>query len=168
MQAKSPRVPRTIAHKAILFLVFLVFSISEIQAQETDKDVVRTKKDLLSKALQLGKLYEVDLDFTDSSISQVEYILSDINTIYKETNNDDGLSGIAYILGLYIIEVIDRNHGQGRIERDHPDLGENTYPFYWNNSVIFPVAWCQKRIFEGDSDNVDLKYKILVLDTTKN
>ncbi len=161
-------VPRILNQNVTYVLVFLFFSLFGIQAQETEKDVLRTKKDLLSKAVQLGKLYKVDLDFTDSSISQVEYILSDISAIYQETDNDEGLHGIAYILGIYIIEVIDSNHGKGRIERDHPELGENSYPYYWNNSVLFPVTWCRKRIFEGEGDNVNLKYKIAVLDAAED
>ena len=167
MYAKAILVPPIPSHSIISFLSFLIFTLTGVAAQGTDKDVLKTKKDLLSKAVQLGNLYEVDLDFTDSSISQVEYILSDISAIYQESNDDEGLNGIAYILGIYIMEVISRNHGEGRIERDHPEFGDNSYPFYWNNTVLFPVAWCRKRIFEGEVDNVNLKYKIAVLDASE-
>lgn len=153
--------------KFVLVFVSMNFFSAEILSQDTPQDVLNVKRELLSKAIELGEIYEIDLDFSDGSISQVEFILSDLNSVYEETKNDEGLNGIAYILGFYIIEVIERNHETGRIERNHPQVGENTYPFYWNDSVLFPVGWCQKRIFDGDGDNVNFKYQVAVLDEIK-
>ncbi|MCX6148588.1 MAG: hypothetical protein NTW25_15245 [Candidatus Kapabacteria bacterium] len=87
-----------------------------------------------------------------------------MNKEYQKTNKDDGLDGVALIFGFYIVEVIERNHGTGKMEQNH-EIGENTFPFYWNGSDLFPYGWCGKRIFDGEGDNVAVKYKLLILDS---
>lgn len=84
-----------------------------------------------------------------------------------KSKDSDGLKGIALIFSFYIIEVIERNHGKGRVERNHDVIGANTFPFYWRDSTLFPYGWCLKRIFDGDGDAIEMKYRMLVLNEGK-
>lgn len=127
-----------------------------------NNEIVQLRAKLLDQAITLGINANLKLDFSDSSISRVENFLSQLHDEYIKTGNDEGLHGLAIIMGFYIIEVIERNHGKGQLERNHPHYGENTFTFFWNNNTIFPVAWCQKRIFDGDADNVETKYKAFI------
>ena len=138
-----------------------------MQGQHTSPELIEIKNNLIAHAIEVGKENNITLDFSDASIKDVETILSLLNKDFEKTKNDEGLHGLAYMFGFYIIEVIEKNHGKGWIERDHPDFGENVFPFYWNGETLFPLAWCQKRIFDGDADNVELKYQILILDSKK-
>ncbi|WP_298782764.1 hypothetical protein, partial [uncultured Polaribacter sp.] len=128
---------------------------------EMEFEKLRNK--LVSLALQIGKSYNYNLDYSENSIKNVESILSEFHEDYKETGNEEGLLGISYEFGLYIVGVIEKNHGKGILKKDHKDFGENSYPFYWNEGTIFPCSWCYKRIFDGESDNVWTKYETFVI-----
>jgi hypothetical protein len=156
--------PQITAMKRALVLILFLMLTSQSKGQNTSQEITELKNELLALAIDVGKEYNITLDFSDESIKNVEKILSDLHLEYKRTNSDRGLNGLAYMYGFYIMEVIEKNHGKGKIERNHPDFGENAFPFYWKDTTLFPVAWCQKRIFEGDGDNVEIKYRILVLE----
>ena len=119
---------------------------------------------LVDLAVQIGKNLRIKLDFSDGSIAQVENILRMTAKQYKKTADAAGLNGIALEMAAYIITVIEKTGPVGRWERDHPEMGEDTFPYYWNEAVLFPYAWCQKRIFDGEQDDVWAKYKTLVID----
>ncbi len=119
---------------------------------------------MVKYALEIGQIFELNLDFTDNSIKDVEKILAEIHNEYIMTKNDEGLNGVAIQFGFYIMETIERNHGKAWFERNHKDFGENSFPFYWNEMTLFPIGWCQKRIFEGPDDNVWAKYEIAVIE----
>ena len=122
------------------------------------------QKNLTELALQIAKeQYSIDLDFSHSSISKVEFILADIHEEYKDTGETEGLKGIAMEFGFYIAATIQKNTQSGVLEKDHPQIGENTFPFYWNESAVFTYGWCENRIYDGVEDNVVSKYEALVL-----
>lgn len=128
-------------------------------------DLGELQKELTELALQIAKEhYSINLDFSHDSIQQVENILSDIHRQYEETGDTEGLDGIALEFGFYIAATIQKNTDMGHLERDHPDIGEAVFPFYWNNKTIFTYGWCEKRIFDGSGDDVTSKYRVLVLD----
>jgi hypothetical protein len=58
-------------------------------------------------------------------------------------------------------EVIRRTETNVRWERDHPVMGEKAYPLHWGKGDSFPMGWCEKRIVNGDEDNVWVKYTVL-------
>ena len=124
------------------------------------------QKKLAELALEIAKdNYAISLDFSHESIEQVENILADIHKEHKETGHEDGLNGVALEFGSYIAATIQKNTNIGRMERNHPDIGEDSFPFYWKgDEVMFPYGWCVKRIFDGPEDNVASKYRALVLD----
>jgi hypothetical protein len=123
------------------------------------------QKELTELALQIAnENYSIKLDFSHDSIQQVEDILTDIHEQYEKTGNTEGLNGIALEFGFYLAATIQKNTGSGHLERDHPDIGESVFPFYWNDKTIFTYGWFEKRIFDGPGDDVVSKYRVLVLD----
>jgi hypothetical protein len=148
-----------------IVIVIILFT-QNVFGQNNDSELESIKSTLISQALEIGQEYNLILDFSDESIKNVEYILSDLHNSYSSSKNDEGLIGLSFIFGFYIIEVINKNHGVGRLERNHPEFGENSFPFYWKGGILFPIAWCNMRIFDGPDDNIIAKYNILVLEDT--
>ena len=111
--------------------------------------------------------FGITLDYSPESIRQVEQILESIHKDYKKTHSEEGLYGIAFEFGAYIVQVIERNFGTAKWERNHKSIGENTFPLYWQNSTLFPVEWCRKRIFDGSGDNVWMKFRIHILNAVQ-
>jgi len=114
-------------------------------------------------AIKIAKSNEVDLDFSDESIKKVEKMLGELHREYKKTKDETGLYGIAVMFGSYIGEVIRKKGLGGTWKRDHPDVGEDSFPFDWNGTTIFPAGWCYKRMVDGKGDDVWFKYQALVM-----
>jgi len=123
----------------------------------------KLKSELLDYAMQIAEVFHIKLDYSHRSIKMVEKILAKTHKDYKKTKNPEGLHGVALEFAAYIIEVIETNSEKGRWERDHPDFGKDSFPYYWKGVTIFPYSWCLKRIYDGKGDNVWTKYKSLVL-----
>jgi len=153
-----------VAVKKITLITVLLFYSNLMHSQTTSFELKEIKSEMIDYALEIGKILEIELDFSDESIKNVEKILSEIHKEYKRTNNDDGLNGVGIQFGFYIMEAIERNYGKGWVERNHESFGENSFPFYWDGTTLFPISWCQKRIFDGNGDNVWIKYKALVIE----
>lgn len=126
-------------------------------------DLEKLQEELVGYAIQIAGSFKIKLDYSDKSIKKVEKILSKIHKDYKKSKNDEGLNGIALEFEFYIIKVIENNHEKGKLERNHVDFGDDTFPYYWKDSTIFPYSWCLKRIFDGKSDDIWSKYKSLIL-----
>lgn len=126
------------------------------------------QKELTELALRIAnENYGIKLNFSHSSINHVEKILADIHRQYKKTGETEGLTGIALEFGAYIAATIQKNTGAGELKRDHPDIGEGTFPFHWGEKTIFTYGWCEKRILDGEGNDVVSKYRVLVLDEIK-
>lgn len=106
------------------------------------------------------------MNFSHDSVKKVEDILSNIHQEYVNTGNTEGLTGIALEFGSYIAAVIQKHTKSGELKRHHPEIGQNSFPFYWEDGVLFTYGWCEKRIFDGPGDNVWSKYRTLVLEKT--
>jgi hypothetical protein len=119
--------------------------------------------ELTQMALTIADRFGARLDFSDESIQHVERILAELHNEYQKTKDEYGLKGVAIEFGAYIASTIQLRTGEGRLERDHPDFGEATFPFYFRKSTLFPYAWCMKRIVDGESDDIWMKYRALVL-----
>jgi len=128
----------------------------------------KLRDELLGYAHQIAEGYRIKLDFSHRSIKRVEKILAQIHKGYQKSQSEEGLFGIALEFATYIVAVIEKNSDKGRWERNHPDFGEGSFPFYWRGTTIFPHAWCLKRILDGKGDNVWAKYKTLVLKELKD
>lgn len=114
-------------------------------------------------ALELAKLHGVTLDYSHESIRNIEKILEAIHEGFRNTGNIDGLQGIAVECAAYIVETIVKNTGTGTWYRDDSEFGKDSFPLRWKaGQVLYPFFWCQKRIFDGKSDDVWEKYDLLV------
>jgi hypothetical protein len=109
----------------------------------------------------------VVLDFSPASVEQVEIILGKLHDEYQKRGTTEGQRGLALAFGVYIGEVIRKQAGEGHWERDHPQMGEGAMPLYWKGHATFPVAWCLKRLANGEEDNVWLKYRLIVEEKLK-
>lgn len=67
---------------------------------------------------------------------------------------------LAHWLGAYIGEVLRREYG-GHWAEDHELFGPKAYPLFALDQTLFPVAWCGKRIFDGEAEDVWYKYQVL-------
>lgn len=130
----------------------------------TSREISELQERLTDLALEAARDYDVVLDFGDASIDSVEEVLGELHRFYREEETEEGLHGLALGFAAYIVTTIERNHGAGEWRRDHPELGENTFPYHWRGSALFPYAWCLKRIVDGAEDDVRAKYRALVLE----
>ena len=111
--------------------------------------------------------FDIRLDYSPESIKEVEYILGEIHRKYKRTNSEEGLQGIAFEFAAYIVKVIEENFGTAEWTPNHHSMGENSFPLLWRNSTLFPFSWCLKRIYDGEVENVWIKFKTFVIDKTQ-
>jgi hypothetical protein len=119
---------------------------------------------LVDAAIQIGKNSCTKLDFSDGSVAQVEDILRIMGETYEESGDDEGLRGIALAMAAYIIAVVEKTGPIGSWERDHPEAGEYSFPYYWNEGTLFPVAWCLRKIFNVGQVDIWVWYKSMVID----
>lgn len=133
-------------------------------------NIEQDHKKCVSAAIEIAENdYDADLDFSNKSIDEIERILGDI---FKQTGGTNiskrELVILSMIFGSYIAEVVERNFDGGRLEKDHPQVGQDSYPYYLGPSVFFPINWCYKRLTNGEEDNVSDKYEAFVINTAEN
>ena len=58
-------------------------------------------------------------------------------------------------------EAIRRNEPNAYWTRDSKVAGEKSYPLHWNAGESYPLAWCSRRITDGDGDSIWIKYSVL-------
>lgn len=123
----------------------------------------------LSRALNadaIAVVYDslrIRLDYSVESVAVVEQMLGKLHEDYVNTCDDEGLNGLALMFAAYIIQVVEQNFSAGVWERDDKAFGKASFPYHWEGTTLFPFAWCGKRIFDGAEDNVQLKFKTLVV-----
>lgn len=135
--------------------------------KNSEEDVDALMQEGAKEAVALAKENGIKLDYSDASIKNVEKLLAECHREYKKAKSEEGFHGLALMFGGYIGEVIKKKGLGGRWERNHPDFGEDSFPFYWQEHTLFLYAWCAKRIFDGIGDNVEFKYKCMILDKLK-
>jgi hypothetical protein len=102
----------------------------------------------------------VKLDYGVDSIKQADEILGRLHNQYVKDQSSVQVSVLASAYGAYIGEVIRRNEPDVKWQRNDSVGGEASYPLRWAGSSAFPMAWCYKRITEGEEDNVWSKYEV--------
>jgi Family of unknown function (DUF6278) len=102
------------------------------------------------------------LDYSVESIKTVEQILGRVHAQWTKDPSAVSAKGLGSAYGAYIGEVIRRSEPGAHWERDD-ELGEKSYPIIWGPSAghSYPMAWCYRRILNGDEDNVWLKYRAI-------
>jgi hypothetical protein len=125
---------------------------------ETDAVMVSLADEAVSRA---RSEFQQSLDFAPESIRTVEQILGKVYDLRAAGQlTDDRLHREALTWGTYIGEVIRRQKG-GHWEKDHAVGGPDSYPLHHGGGQSFPVAWCGKRLINGDEDNVWFKYQVM-------
>jgi hypothetical protein len=127
-----------------------------------DRDLIKYMAD---SAVAIASEFNVKLDYSNDSIWDANKVLENFHQEYRQTKDEEEVSEIAIKFGAYIVELINKNHHEVRWEQDGPDFGENSFPLYLTEGkIVFPVAWCTKRIMDGDGDNIGSKYQTLIMD----
>ena len=133
-----------------------------------EKDINDLKIEMSKLAERIaGEVYGIELDYSVESIKKVEKVLGDLHKQYKKTKADDGYYGIAIEFGAYIVRVVEKNDPTARWERNHPGMGEDSFPLFIGASAVFPVSWCYKRLLDGPGDDVWTKYQLFILKNEK-
>ena len=100
---------------------------------------------------------QIKLDYSVDSIKKVEQILGKLHEKYEKSQSSISVTGLSAAYGAYIGEVI-RKTGPGvHWERDSV-FGEKMYSLRWNKVEVYPMNWCEKRIVDGEDDDVWMKY----------
>jgi hypothetical protein len=132
-------------------------------------DMQALQDELCGYAVQIAdECYKIKLDYSVDSIRQVEAVLADVHEEYQRTGAEEGLGGVALNFGAYIAATIARHLGPARWEADHPEFGEGTFPLYCGDTTVFPVSWCEKRIYDGPGDDLWFKFQALLNHRERN
>jgi hypothetical protein len=142
----------------VLFVVVHRFSATSLPTFSTTDEKMQW---LAEEAKDIAKNQGVTLDYSSSSIREVEEVLSKLHEQYQSRNDDSGMHGLAMAFGAYIGETIRREYEGAYWQEDHKVAGPGSFPIHWQGSDSFPVGWCYKRIKNGPEDNVWHKYQFL-------
>lgn len=115
---------------------------------------------LSSEAIKDAEQNNVKLDYSPESVRDVEKILGNIHELYVQSGSSVRVMGISAAYGAYIGEVIRKTEDGVHWERDD-QMGEKSYPLIWGTGHSYPMGWCQRRITDGEGDNVWVKFSIL-------
>jgi hypothetical protein len=128
-------------------IVMMVDKLAEKQA----KDAVQLAHDN----------YDIDLDYSDRSIADVEHVLDSLQHRWFK-HNDQWSSWF----GFYVGEVLRRKHGAVWIVQQNPD--GKTRPALRLSSaqtpaqIVDPVGQCRKRLESGSAYDVSAYYASVV------
>lgn len=100
-----------------------------------DPETEALMKEGAEQALEVAKESGVTLDFSDNSIKDVEKILAQCHREFKKLKSEEGFHGLSMMFGAYIGEVVRKKGFGGTWGRDHPQMSEDTFPFYWRDQT---------------------------------
>jgi hypothetical protein len=124
--------------------------VNALMASLAEQAVSKAKKD-----------YNVTLDYSSTSIEQVETILGQLHEQHQaQSFSEARLTEEINIWGAYIGEVAKRIRA-GRWQRDSAVSGKDTTPLVHDGqNESYPLAWVYKRITNGLEDNVRSKFEL--------
>ncbi|HEX8270483.1 MAG TPA: hypothetical protein VF581_11385 [Flavobacterium sp.] len=128
----------------------------------TDKEVLQILREGAALATEDAKLYNYKLDYSTNSIKSVDNILLRLRKNYLNTNHEKELESFALVFGLYVIEVYERNHGQGYLQRKLSGHSKDDFPYYRKGKLIFPCIWCLNRLFDKNAEDIWVKYNSFI------
>lgn len=103
----------------------------------------------------------IRLDYSVASLRQVDQILGNVHDEYVKNPSSVSIRGMSAEYGAYIGEVIRRNEPNAYWTRDSQVAGEKSYPLHWRAGESYPMAWCARRISNGDEESIWVKYSVL-------
>jgi hypothetical protein len=115
------------------------------------------------EAVDVAKNMGIALDYSEASIKRADDALGKIRQEYLLKKSEDGVWGLSVMFGAYVGEVIRRSDSKAFWKKDHLKIGEATFPLFWGvgDDCSFPVGWCQKRILNGEEDNIVFKLEVI-------
>jgi len=134
--------------------IFKIISSLFQSKKTTNEEILIIQKEGAELAVECARAYNFKLDYSDDSLKKLDKLLTIFGNEYLETKNKSSFESFALTFGLYIIEVMERNHGKGYLERRLLGIETDNFPYYWKGNLIFPCIWCLNRIFKSDADNV--------------
>jgi hypothetical protein len=143
---------------ALLFLLWKRSKSAERTFKSTDEFIQWLASEAETDAEREN---HVHLDYSIESIKSVEKILGHLHDQYVANPSSVSEKGLGSAYGAYVGEVIRRSEPGARWERDDAVAGEKSYPLIWGAGHSYPLAWCRRRIIDGDGDNVWIKYSVL-------
>jgi hypothetical protein len=152
---------------AIALLLVLCVSLFFLWRQSKNRERTFKSTDefiqwLASKAIEDAESQNhVHLDYSVESIKSVEKILGQLHEKYAMNPSSISEKGLGSAYGAYVGEVIRRSEPGAKWERDDVAGGEKSYPLIWGAGHSYPLAWCRRRIIDGEGDNVWIKYSVL-------
>lgn len=122
-------------------------------------DIKETIDYCMNMAVTIGLDYAKELDFSDESIRLVDEILDGYHERYLYPEKDEGLikehsTTYAHIFGIYVGEVLLRNHANGYVWAD-TDMGLALAKGEQNR--LNPVGKAYKQITGGKESGDDIK-----------
>jgi hypothetical protein len=149
----------------LLFLAaFLIRVLTWKKKGQAPMNLDDTMARRAEEAVKFANDRGVTLDYSPESVQQVERILAELHQARSKGQlPDSDLDLHAHGFGAYIGEIIRRKY-KGHWERDSDVAGPNSYPIHWNGGQSFPIAWCGKRIINGEEDNVWFKFQVVTSD----
>lgn len=123
----------------------------------------------IDSAVTIGReTYELELDFSEESVALVDKILDLYHERYLNPEKDDGMiknriNSYAYIFGIYVGEVLLRNHAKDYTWQDDAAFGIVLAKNECNQ--INPIAKVYKQIMNGKEGGDDIRsfYNIAVM-----
>lgn len=123
----------------------------------------------IDSAVTIGReTYEMVLDFSEESVSLVDKILDIYHERYLNPEKDEGMikkhiNSYAYIFGIYVGEVLLRNHAKDYAWHDDEQVGIVLAKNEKNQ--INPIAKAYKQIMNGKEGGDDIQsfYHIAVM-----
>lgn len=147
----------------LLVTLFCFFRSKTTQPQPAQREFKSTDEFvqwLAAEAVQDAETGNgIKLDYTPESIKTVDKILGKLHDQYVQAPSSISVRGLSAAYGAYIGEVIRRTEPGSHWLRDD-QLGEKIYPLASGTGHIYPMGWCQKRIQNGDEDNVWMKCNV--------
>ena len=122
-------------------------------------DMKETIEYCISSSVNIAADYNISLDFSDVSVQGVSEILDSFHERFLHPELDEGLmknkaNAFAYMFGVYVGEVLIRNHNTGYVWADTKfgvALAKD------ENNIINPIAKAQKQIVNGREAGDDVK-----------
>jgi hypothetical protein len=114
------------------------------------------------EAVQLGREFHVQLDYSENSVMEVETILARLAGEMPTRNpSAEELSEMCKVWGSYLGEVVRRRFGGHWSIESYPGKQFATLTLTVSGNKLFPSMKVHRRLNEGESDNVWAFYRMV-------
>lgn len=121
------------------------------------------------QAVSLAHEFHARLDFSENSVMEVETILARLSREMPQSKpSSDDVSEICKIWGSYLGEVVRRRFGGDWSIETYPGRQFATLTLTVNGNKLFPSMKVNRRLTEGETDNVWTFYKMVKTKLEKN